>query len=211
MSSKKIACPHCGKEYPKKGIGTHIWRAHGTGKNHTSSPKGRKAWNKGLTKEDPRVKKIADKASVTKRKQVVEGLFVVPKMSEAARKRQSIRMSENNPGGRCSWYVVDGRKVQGRWERDLAKHFCSLGIEWKRPQHLSYTKDGKEHRYTPDFFLPEIDCYLEIKGFWWGDDKRKMKCVFKQHNELKIRVLEKELFESILSQSLKENIFGLLA
>lgn len=31
---KKIKCEICGKEYSKKGIGTHIWRAHGDGKNH---------------------------------------------------------------------------------------------------------------------------------------------------------------------------------
>ena len=26
-------CPHCDKEYVKKGISTHIWRTHGNGKN----------------------------------------------------------------------------------------------------------------------------------------------------------------------------------
>ncbi len=29
-----IRCQHCGIEKSKNGIGTHIWREHGAGKNH---------------------------------------------------------------------------------------------------------------------------------------------------------------------------------
>lgn len=51
----KSVCPHCGRLFTKKGIGSHIWRVHGPGKsfdpnagykNGTRLP-----WNKGLTKE----------------------------------------------------------------------------------------------------------------------------------------------------------------
>ena len=62
--TNKYICPHCGKEYSKNGIGTHIWRNH-TEEGQKFNPNtgtydrtGRVAWNKGLTKEtDERVKK----------------------------------------------------------------------------------------------------------------------------------------------------------
>ena len=49
-----IRCKYCGKEYSKKGIGTHIWRNHEGGKKHDPNKgykDGRMAWNKGLTKD----------------------------------------------------------------------------------------------------------------------------------------------------------------
>jgi hypothetical protein len=27
--------------------------------------------------------------------------------------------------------------------------------------------------YTPDFYLPEFDCYIEIKGWWYKQAKLK--------------------------------------
>ncbi len=49
-------CPHCNKEYVKKGISYHIWKMHTEEGKLFDSNKGykegtRKIWNKGLTKE----------------------------------------------------------------------------------------------------------------------------------------------------------------
>ena len=42
------------------------------------------------------------------------------------------------------------------------------------------------HHYTPDFVLPN-GIRLEVKGFFTGDDRTKMKAVKKAHPELDIR------------------------
>lgn len=61
--TNKYVCPHCGKEYSKYGIKTHIWRNHTEEGKKFDSNKGYKdgtrvAWNKGLTREtDERVRK----------------------------------------------------------------------------------------------------------------------------------------------------------
>lgn len=61
-STKTKVCPYCGKEYTNKGIGTHIWRNHGSGINFKSNNENRVAWNKGLTKlTDERIAKQAKK------------------------------------------------------------------------------------------------------------------------------------------------------
>ena len=73
--TNKYVCPHCGKEYSKMGIGTHIWRNHTEeGKKFNPNPnKGyydvtRVAWNKGLTKEtDERVRNTLKHIKLGKR------------------------------------------------------------------------------------------------------------------------------------------------
>jgi very-short-patch-repair endonuclease len=60
-----IKCQFCGKEYTKKGIGTHIWRNHGDGKKFNPNIGyligNQKIWNKGLTKENNNgVRKISE-------------------------------------------------------------------------------------------------------------------------------------------------------
>ncbi len=67
----KIKCEVCGKEYSAKGIGTHMWRAHGAGKDHNPNigflDGSRSQWNIGLTKDsDSRVAQY----SVTKAKPI---------------------------------------------------------------------------------------------------------------------------------------------
>ncbi|RYD78317.1 MAG: hypothetical protein EOP84_14440, partial [Verrucomicrobiaceae bacterium] len=105
----------------------------------------------------------------------------------------SIEQSSANRGGRCSWFEVSGQRVQGTWERDLALKMESLQIVWvKVRKSIRYFLDGKLRRYTPDFYLPEFNLYIELKGFWWGDDRRKMDAVIGQHPSLRLIVVEKE-------------------
>lgn len=62
--------------------------------------------------------------------------------------------------------------------------------------------NGKTRSYTPDFYLEDYDLYLEIKGFWWGDDREKMDIVLETHPEKKICIIEKEKYEKILQGEL---------
>ncbi len=118
-------------------------------------------------------------------------------MSLAARERQSTRMSQHNPGGRSKWFEIDGKKVQGTWELNFAIHCNTRGIVWERCKPLKYVLDGKTKSYTPDFYLPVFDCYIEIKGRWWGNDRAKMDAVIKQHPDKKIFIIEKEQYTDL--------------
>lgn len=55
-SDGKCVCPECGKSYTTKGIGTHMWRMHGIGKDHNPNTGygdgSRKAWNKDVLTYD---------------------------------------------------------------------------------------------------------------------------------------------------------------
>ena len=115
-----------------------------------------------------------------------------------ARARLSKVQSENNRGGKCKWFTVAGKKVQGTWERDLALVFEELQIKWVRPKCWLYEMNGKQRRYSPDFYLPDYDLYLELKGYWWGNDRQKMDAVLEQHQDKRIMIIEKELYKEIV-------------
>jgi hypothetical protein len=46
-----------------------------------------------------------------------------------------------------------------------------------------------KHTYTPDFYLPEYDVYLETKGRWIGKDRKKHKAMKQQYPDLKLAIL----------------------
>jgi hypothetical protein len=129
-----------------------------------------------------------------------------PPMGDDARKALSERQSLNNSGGRCKWFDVNGQRVQGTWERDAGLKLTELGIEWRkcsgRADIIKYTLDGKERSYTPDFFLPGCNVFLEFKGYWWGDDRRKMQAVFMQNHAKQIAIIELKEYNAILNLSI---------
>ena len=123
-------------------------------------------------------------------------------MGEEARLRISKAQSANNRGGFCKWYKVAGQKVQGTWERDMALRFEETGVNWYKPRlkkdTWAYTLDGKDRSYSPYFYLPDEDLFIEVKGHWWGNDKNKMKAVMEQHKDKRIVIVEKDDFYKFL-------------
>lgn len=58
--------------------------------------------------------------------------------------------------------IVD---LQSSWEESVAIHLNCLNILWSRPSKRLQWFDGLNHRtYLPDFYLPELDIYLDVKN-----------------------------------------------
>lgn len=166
--------------------------------------KGQPAWNKGLTKEtDIRIKKIADKNSISQTNSYKNGNRKKTEMSEQNRKNLSERQSLHNTGGKSKWFEIAGKKVQGTWELFFANKFEELGIKWIKPgtnnDIWKYEWEGKIKSYSPDFYLPDYNLWLEIKGYWWGRDKEKMEIVKKTYPERKLIIIEELSIEKVLS------------
>jgi predicted DNA-binding protein YlxM (UPF0122 family) len=126
-----------------------------------------------------------------------------PKMGIEARQKLSTEQSIKNRGGKCKWFLVEGQLVQGTWEKAIAEHLSKVGIEWiKLKTHKDvwpYVLNGKIKSYTPDFFIPKFNLYLEIKGHWWGNDKQKIEEVLRQHNDKKLILITKKEYFNILN------------
>lgn len=221
-------CPHCEQLKTKKQLASHLWLSHTEeGRAHRSKVnvglKGRKAWNKGLTKEtDERVAKYGS----VRVDRVKQGLVSTNKGKKIKHNPEWIKtLSEKqslcNTGGKSKWYEVAGQKVQGTWEKALAEKLEELGIRWQKiktnTEVIEYRdQTGKIRRYTPDFFLEDYSKILEVKGYWWGTDKDKMSRVLDQNKDLqgKLLILEKVKFKKLLEVKTKvqfETVLGTLA
>lgn len=82
--------------------------------------------------------------------------------------------------------------LHGKWELAYAKWLDLNSIKWERcKEQFSYIFEDKPRKYTPDFYLPESDEYIEIKGYKTKKDEAKWN-QFPKHRKLKI-LLEKDL------------------
>ncbi len=56
--------------------------------------------------------------------------------------------------------------MDSSWELTLAKRLDSLGIKWTRGEEKMFWYDRFEEcfEYQPDFYLPDYDIFLEVKG-----------------------------------------------
>lgn len=188
----KWICVDCGREFlSRQATTSHIYRSHtNPGVSFGGHQVGKPAWNKGL---------VGVQVSPSKGK---PGTFTGKTHTAEVRRLISQRMSANNKGGRCKWFEVSGQKVQGTWERNVAIKLNELGIKWeklKTNRHtFDYLMDDKIRSYTPDFYLPDSNVYLEIKGRWWARDKEKMDIVMKTYPDKNIIIVEKHDYEKIL-------------
>lgn len=59
-----------------------------------------------------------------------------------------------------------GIKFLGRWEYLFAIYLDNHNIKWERPKKMfNYIFKNENHKYLPDFYLPEYNLYIEIKGY----------------------------------------------
>lgn len=79
---------------------------------------------------------------------------------------------------RTKHYIYNGVRIDGTWELLFAQYLDTHNIQWeKTPNHFDYFWEGKMHCYYPDFYLPEYDVYIEIKGYETEKDLEKYKVV----------------------------------
>jgi hypothetical protein len=84
-------------------------------------------------------------------------------------------------------------------EYSYFEYLEKYNIRWNTAEKIKYSKDGKDHTYTPDFYLPDENKFIEIKGYMWEDAKIKMNLVFEQHPELNLVILNKKDVKRLLA------------
>lgn len=72
-------------------------------------------------------------------------------------------------------------------EMEIDESLKAQGVDGEYEQHIiSYTKPETQHKYHPDFRLPN-GIFIETKGRLLLDDKKKHILIKQQHPELDIR------------------------
>jgi hypothetical protein len=100
--------------------------------------------------------------------------------------------------GRCKKYrytstIAGEVLLDGTWELAVAKWLDQNQYTWKRnTKRFQYIRlDGKISHYTPDFWVKELNGYLEVKGYETTLDR----CKWSQFNEPLTVWKRKELTE----------------
>jgi hypothetical protein len=140
----------------------------------TGNRKGIPSWNSGL-KDDPRCK-LSDGAKQKLSK-------IASERVESNETKQKRRDTINKKVESGEWHTslaskmhktYAGETFHGTWEVAYAKFLDSIGTPWNRnTRTFVYEFDGKTRRYTPDFYLPLEDVYVEIKGYKTEKDVAK--------------------------------------
>lgn len=181
----KIRCHYCDRLFSKMGIKSHIWRVHGEGMNFVPRPGPSPL--KGLTKDTSEQIK---KASETQRRRRAAGEISNWNVGKTALTDQRVARTNaiisssvnrkivagtwHNSFARARRQTYKNESFDGTWEVKLATWFDANSITWQRnKESFPYSFEGKQRRYTPDFFLPNIDCYVEVKGWKTSKDEAK--------------------------------------
>jgi hypothetical protein len=170
----------------------------------------------GKTRPSPSVETRAKmSASITgmtyhteESKAKLRAAFVGKSRSEEVKRkmREGWQRSElrHQPKGRSpkypSCFPYKGLLFRSSWEVRVAKALDALGVRWEyeRTRFLLGLKT-----YTPDFYLPDGDCYWEVKG-WRGPRTEKTLALFYEQfqgvrllliNEDAMLALERAAFE----------------
>ncbi|MAI39209.1 MAG: hypothetical protein CL599_16935 [Alteromonas sp.] len=111
-----------------------------------------------------------------------------------ARKRRKKKPKKKLWSRKSDYACLDGSIVSmdSSWEVACAKRLDELGVKWTRDTSLKLqyrTEKLRLRNYIPDFYLPEYDIYLEVKGYWTEAAKWKMKDIMVRYPN-KIRLLE---------------------
>lgn len=80
-----------------------------------------------------------------------------------------------------------------RWEANMARLFSYLSIKWVfQPR----TFEIGRQKYTPDFYLPKVDTYIEVKNFLSPYSKTRDEKFRKYYPDLKlVLILKKDYLE----------------
>ena len=80
------------------------------------------------------------------------------------------------------WYKIKnivGQEfpVRGHWEERVALRLNELGIIWTKAKPIPYFNGDITRHYVPDFWLPTLESYVEVKGYYSDENIKKMKLV----------------------------------
>ena len=89
-------------------------------------------------------------------------------------------------------------KFRSQLEKRVATLLTTLGVSYEyESTKIPYTI---QHNYTPDFVLPN-HVYLEAKGYWSAEDRRKILAVRKENPDIDLRMIFQSPYNKISKRS----------
>lgn len=83
--------------------------------------------------------------------------------------------------------------MRSSWEIEYAKLLDRGEIEWIHESKRFYFPDGTY--YVPDFYIPSLNEYHEVKGHWYPGAIRKFRLMGEVYPEVKIKIVDREIWK----------------
>lgn len=164
-------CKYCDKEYStSSGRGLHEIQCL-LNPDRKSPQLGRKAWNKGLTKENSKIiNQSSEKLKRTIKKVGPSGCCSSSYLGSEdhiknARKGGGFRKGAGRGKKEYVENILNEKfLLRSSYEIILANWLNDQNILWVQPKSFFYELNGKKMRYFPDFFLPDYSIIIETKN-----------------------------------------------
>ena len=102
--------------------------------------------------------------------------------------------------GKGGWYTNDETKIWMRstWELKFAKYLDLNNIQWTFEKNIfPIIYNDKKGTYRPDFYLIDLDLYVEIKGWWRDDAKIKYTAFKEQYKNIQIEIYDSKKLKEL--------------
>lgn len=113
-------------------------------------------------------------------------------------KNQSNPYSRTKSGKRKD---LNNTYFRSSWEANIARYYNYLGIKWEyEPKTFIFQNITRGSvSYTPDFYLPDEDKWIEVKGWMDSKSKTKLKRFEKQYPEeyKKLQIIQQKEYSEI--------------
>lgn len=104
------------------------------------------------------------------------------------------------------WRVIAGKRhfFKSKWEANAARLLTFEKREWQYEVKTFWFLKIKRgvRSYTPDFYLPAEDLFIEVKGWWDAKSLTKMKRMKKYYSNVKIEVWDSDFFKALNRQGI---------
>lgn len=192
VKTKKLKCSMCNKDFLNLKLHEPYC------KNNPDRKKG----NNGYTKAKQKNKTF--KHTEEARKKISEKSKTLKHTKETKKKLSLIAKKRNLGGFSRSKKHYNGYKLGSSYEVTVAKSLDANNIKWEQCKRFTYIdSNGVDRTYTPDFYLPDYNIYLEPKNDYLINninpgtgikDTEKIKLASEQNN-IKVLILNKEQLE----------------
>ena len=104
-------------------------------------------------------------------------------------------ISEKAGRGKGGYREDLGHYVRSSWEANYCRFLKWFGINYEyEPTRFALSSNES---YLPDFYLPELDLYKEVKGYMDNDSERKIKYFAKDYPEKRLSICDSTEYETI--------------
>lgn len=159
-----------------QGLQGHV-HSEETRRKIGASKEGKPSWSAGLTKRtDPRIKKISNALAGK-----MPGSFT------------GFRVEYDGPRGHETF--------RSEWEMFYARWLDASGFVWEyEKKTFQFQHNGQLTSYTPDFYLPDFDEYVEVKGYYSDKNKAKMEAFHIAYPLVRVKMLFKKEIDAVIAE-----------